>query len=136
YCTAAELNHPVPPSHALVSATDLLLPTPDSTDESPVPAEIAARSPLQLFWRRFRRDKVAMAALAFIVVIVAIAVLAPLVIKIVGSPKPNVQNPDLLDDFGQPSGPSGDDPFGTDARGRDVFSRVVYGARVSLEVAF
>ena len=84
YCTAAELNHPVPPSHALVSATDLLLPTPDSTDESPVPAEIAARSPLQLFWRRFRRDKVAMAALAFIVVIVAIAVLAPLVIKIVG----------------------------------------------------
>ena len=36
---------------------------------------ITARSPLQLFWRRFRRDKVAMAALGFIVLLVVVAIL-------------------------------------------------------------
>jgi ABC-type dipeptide/oligopeptide/nickel transport system permease subunit len=119
-----------------VSATDLLLDSPDATAQPIAPGEIAARSPLQLFWRRFRRDRVAMAALVFIAILVLVAILAPLVIKIAGTPKPNLQNPNLLDDFGQPSGPSSADPFGTDARGRDVFSRVIYGARPSLEVAF
>jgi peptide/nickel transport system permease protein len=119
-----------------VSATDLLLDSPDATAQPIAPGEIAARSPLQLFWRRFRRDRVAMAALVFIAILVTVAILAPLVIKIAGTPKPNLQNPNLLDDFGQPSGPSSADPFGTDARGRDVFSRVIYGARPSLEVAF
>ena len=119
-----------------MSATDLLLDSPDATAQPIAPGEIAARSPLQLFWRRFRRDRVAMAALVFIAILVLVAILAPLVIKIAGTPKPNLQNPNLLDDFGQPSGPSSADPFGTDARGRDVFSRVIYGARPSLEVAF
>src|SRR3954447_11015489 len=98
--------------------------------------QITARSPLQLFWRRFRRDKVAMVALGFIAILILVAILAPLIIRVAGVPKPNVQAPNLLDDFGQPSGPSGNDPFGTDARGRDVFARVVYGARPSLMVAF
>jgi peptide/nickel transport system permease protein len=119
-----------------VSATDLLLESPEQTSEPTAGAEIAARSPLQLFWRRFRRDKVAMVALGFIAILILVAILAPLIIKVVGVPKPNVQDPNLLDDFGQPSGPSGNDPFGTDARGRDVFARVVYGARPSLMVAF
>jgi peptide/nickel transport system permease protein len=47
-----------------------------------------------------------------------------------------VQNPNLLDDFGSPSGPSAHNWLGVDQRGRDVFARVVYGARISLEVAF
>ena len=38
-------------------------------------SRITARSPLQLFWRRFRRDKVAMAALAFIVFLVLVCLL-------------------------------------------------------------
>ena len=98
--------------------------------------EITARSPMQLFWRRLRQDKVAMVALTFVVLIVLTAVLAPLIVKIAGTPAPGVTNADLTDDFGQPLGPRAGHPFGVDKRGRDVFSRTVYGARVSLEVAF
>ncbi|WP_241004285.1 ABC transporter permease [Conexibacter sp. SYSU D00693] len=98
-------------------------------------APIAARSPLQLFWGRLRKDKVALTALFFIGVVVVIAILAPVIKDVVGAPDPNTQNADLLDDFGQPSGPSADHWFGVDQRGRDVFSRVLYGARVSLQVA-
>src|SRR5215212_6387090 len=98
--------------------------------------QVTARSPLQLFWRRFRRDRVAMVAAAFVVLAILIAIFAPLIVNVTGAPKPNVQNPNLLDDFGSPSGPSADNWLGVDQRGRDVFSRVIYGARISLLVAF
>jgi len=97
---------------------------------------VTARSPLQLFWRRFRKDKVAMVAAGVVVLAVLVAIFAPLIVKVVGAPDPNVQNPDLLDDFGSPSGPTSENWLGVDQRGRDVLSRVVYGARISLEVAF
>jgi ABC-type dipeptide/oligopeptide/nickel transport system permease subunit len=97
--------------------------------------DIAARSPLQLFWRRLRRDRVALVALGFIGLLVLLAVFAPLVVKIAGVPGPNVQNSKALDSFGTPTGPTGSHPFGVDNLGRDVFARVLYGARVSLEVA-
>jgi peptide/nickel transport system permease protein len=96
---------------------------------------ITARSPLQLFWRRFRRDKVAMTALAFIVLLILIAVAAPVIVNLLNAPDPNSQTTDALDDFGLPSGPSSDHLFGVDQIGRDVFSRTIYGARVSLLVA-
>jgi ABC-type dipeptide/oligopeptide/nickel transport system permease subunit len=98
-------------------------------------AAIAARSPLQLFWRRIRDDKVALAAATFIVLLVLCAIFAPLLIKLVGTTGPTEQNPKVLDSFGTPSGPSGAHPFGVDPLGRDVFARVLYGARISLEVA-
>jgi peptide/nickel transport system permease protein len=98
--------------------------------------EIAARSPMQLFWRRLRADKVAMTALAVVIMIVLVAVLAPLIVKVVGTPNPQTTNADLTDDFGQPLGPRSGHPFGVDKLGRDVFSRTIYGSRVSLEVAF
>ena len=97
--------------------------------------QIAARSPLQLFWRRLRRDKVALVALGFIGFICVIALLAGPITEALGRPDPNAQRPDLLDDFGQPSGPTGENWFGVDQRGRDVFTRVLYGAQVSLQVA-
>ena len=90
---------------------------------------------MQLFWRRFRKDKVALTALGFIVVLVLVAILAPLIVKIVGVPGPNVQNANALDQFGTPTGPSSAHPMGVDTLGRDIFARVLYGARVSLEVA-
>ena len=47
-----------------------------------------------------------------------------------------MQSTDALDDFGLPEGPSSEHLFGVDQIGRDVFSRVLYGAQVSLTVAF
>lgn len=111
------------------STTDLLV-------DPSLTGAIAARSPFELFKRRFAQDKVALAALGFLVALVVLAVAAPLVVKLAGVSGPNTPNSGELDSFGQPAGPSGEHPFGVDGLGRDVFARVVYGARVSLEVAF
>jgi peptide/nickel transport system permease protein len=97
-------------------------------------ATVAARSPLQLFWRRFRRDRVALASLAFIVLLIVVAIAAPLVVSLLGLPGPSVQNPDLTNAFGSPLGPSSAHPFGVDPLGQDVAARVIYGTRVSLIV--
>jgi ABC-type dipeptide/oligopeptide/nickel transport system permease subunit len=96
--------------------------------------EIAARSPLQLFWRRLRKDRVALVSLGFVVFLVIVALAAPLIVKILGLPGPYVQNLSLTDEFGSPLGPSGAHPFGVDQLGHDVMARVIYGTRVSLEV--
>ena len=117
------------------SASDVLIEGDQLDPGTEGVAEIAARSPLELFWRRLRRDKVALVALGIIIFMIFVAIFAPLIVKILGAPDPNVQNDDLLGDFGEPTGPSSSHWFGVDERGRDVFSRVLYGARVSLEAA-
>jgi peptide/nickel transport system permease protein len=96
--------------------------------------DVAARTPTALFWRRFKRDKVALASGIFILFLIFVAFFAPLIVKILGLPGPNVQNPNLTDEFGSPLGPSAAHPFGVDQLGQDVMSRVIYGTRVSLEV--
>jgi ABC-type dipeptide/oligopeptide/nickel transport system permease subunit len=95
---------------------------------------VAARSPLQLFWRRLRADGRALVALGVIVVLVLVALLAPLIVKLLGAPAPNVQDTHAVDQFGTPLGPSSGHLFGVDPLGRDVLARTVYGARVSLLV--
>jgi peptide/nickel transport system permease protein len=97
--------------------------------------KIVARSPMQLFVMRFRRDKVAMTAMFFIAVLVLVAIFAPLLTDIIGVPGPTVQNTDALDAFGTATGPTAAHPFGVDQLGRDLVSRTIYGARVSLEAA-
>jgi peptide/nickel transport system permease protein len=100
------------------------------------PELVATRSmtPTQLFWRRFRRDRVALVSLAFIALLIVVAIAAPLVVSLLGLPGPNVQNPNLTNAFGSPLGPSSAHPFGVDPLGQDVASRVIYGTRVSLIV--
>ena len=66
------------------------------------PGMVAARSPLQLFWRRFRRDRVALVSLWFIALLIVVAIAAPLVVSLLGLPGPNVQNPNLTNAFGSP----------------------------------
>ncbi len=116
-----------------VSAAEIL-PGGSGFDVVEASNEIAARSPLQLFWRRLRKDRVAMVSLGFVVFLVIVAIAAPLIVKILGLPGPYVQNLNLTDEFGSPLGPSGAHPFGVDQLGHDVMSRVIYGTRVSLEV--
>ncbi len=113
-----------------------LLNEPEATVESVelVPGDVTARSPRALFWRRFRADRVAMVSGIFIVVLIIVAIAAPLVVSILGLTGPNVNDSNALDAFGSATGPSAGHPFGVDQLGRDVLSRVIYGARVSLEV--
>src|SRR5947209_2772291 len=99
-----------------------------------VAIEIVGRTPWELFWVRFRRDRVAFAALGFIVLLVLVAIFAGPISSALGHP-PDAQYPNKLDLFGTPTGPSSSFLFGVDQIGRDVFSRVLYGAQVSLEVA-
>lgn len=95
------------------------------------------RSPGRLFWDRFVEDRLAMASLAFIALLVLIAIFAPLIVSVLGAPDPNARDTGALDPlFATPTGPSSEHWFGVDQLGRDVFSRTVYGARVSLVVAF
>ena len=97
--------------------------------------EITATRPLALFWDRLRSDKVALAAFSFLVLIVVAAVFAGPITRLVAHP-PNAQYTERLDQvFGTPTGPSRDFFFGVDTVGSDVFSRVLYSARVSLLVA-
>lgn len=99
-------------------------------------AAIAARSPWQLFRRRLLSDKVTLVAAIFIILLTLVAIFANQIIDLVGARPPNEQSTKYLDEFGSASGPSSENLFGTDGLGRDVFSRTLYGARVSLLVAF
>ncbi len=118
-----------------VGASELLVEGEASVETVElVGGEIAARSPLQLFWRRFRGDRVAMASAIFIVLLILLAILAPLIVKLLGLPSPSTQNSNLTDAFGTPIGPTSAHPFGVDPLGEDVMSRVIYGSRVSLLV--
>ena len=118
-----------------IGTSELLLEQePAGASAELVSGEIAARSPWQLFWRRFRADRVAMGSAIVIIALIVIAIAAPLITSIVGVPGPNVNNSNALDVFGSPTGPSASHPFGVDQLGRDVFARVLYGTRVSLLV--
>ena len=106
---------------------------PELLDVEAVPA----RSPWQLFWRRFKEDRLALGALVFVGLLILVAVFAPVVVDLAGAPDPDARDTSALDPFfATPTGPSADHWFGVDQIGRDVFSRTVYGARVSLVVAF
>lgn len=103
-----------------------------------MPAEILGRSPWQLFWRRFRRDRLALVALVFIALLILLALVAPLVAEYIVGHGPNelfIHEPiKMVNEFGLPLGPNGDFWFGADRSGRDLFVRVLYGARTSLLV--
>jgi ABC-type dipeptide/oligopeptide/nickel transport system permease subunit len=116
-----------------VGGSELLVEEPGLIQEVEVlPGEITARSPRELFWRRFRADHVAMASAVVILVILLIAIFAPLVVHLFGLPNPEQQNTNVLNAFGGATGPSSHDPLGVDSLGEDTASRIIYGIRISL----
>lgn len=75
-------------------------------------------------WKRFRANRAAMVSLVFLVLLVLAAIFAPWIAR--------YSYTERSGQFRQ--GPSSAHWFGTDTIGRDVFSRVLYGARISLRV--
>ena len=94
----------------------------------PLPPKAAkGRSPFSIARRRFVANRLAVAALCVIVALYLVAILAPLLAPYDPSAIEDVMKTRYLP-------PSFAHPFGTDDFGRDLFSRALYGARVSLSV--
>jgi len=86
-------------------------------------------------WGRLRQHKLAMVGLGFIILLIIMAILAP----VLAPADPNAQ--DLFAKLARPGTPfdelgAGTYMLGADQLGRDVLSRVIYGARISLLVGF
>jgi peptide/nickel transport system permease protein len=101
--------------------------------EAEVARKIEGRSPWRLGLERLRHDRAAMISLAVIIVVVLVAIFAPVIAAVIGH-GPNDQIPSGLGPDGQAVGPSGQFLMGSDNLGRDILVRVAYGARISLIV--
>jgi peptide/nickel transport system permease protein len=117
----------------VTSPADAMAPAPAPAAEIGARPQ-AARGPWQLAWARLRRDRVAIGSFAVICFIALLAIFAPVVAALVGHGPDTQYRTTGLSPNGIPVGPSARFLFGTDDLGRDVFVRVVYGARISLLV--
>jgi glutathione transport system permease protein len=90
--------------------------------------DTAVRTPWTEFWRKFRKQRVAVAAGIFVLLLVAIAIFAPWIVPYDAE---NYFDYDSLNAL-----PSLQHWFGVDPLGRDIFSRILMGARVSLTAGF
>jgi len=102
--------------------TDLVVSAPAATVSD------AVRTPWTEFWRKFRKQKVALIAGGFVALLVLIALAAPWIVPY------DAENFFDYDRLNAP--PSLRHWFGVDALGRDIFSRILIGARISLAAGF
>jgi ABC-type dipeptide/oligopeptide/nickel transport system permease subunit len=118
----------------------LELPTdaaPEAVLEGVSGEAIQGRSLGQIAWMRLRRDKVAMAGGVVIIFLILVAIIGPFLVQ-----SPTLYHPNLINPtFSRPNGPFGgislSHPLGVEpVTGRDMLSRIVNGARVSLLIAF
>lgn len=92
-----------------------------------IKTEIKRRSQFKSIWFRFRKNKLAIVGMVLLAVLIALAIAAPLLADYEADAiTQNVRN--------RLQTPSKEHIFGTDQYGRDVFARVIFGARVSLAI--
>jgi peptide/nickel transport system permease protein len=104
---------------------------------------LVGRSPAQLMWRRFRRDRTGVISAVIVLFFILVALAAPLISAVYGKDPQTtygLDNPGLLNDYGYPILPNGgissDFWFGIEpGLGRDVFTQLVFGIRTSLLLA-
>lgn len=133
------------PSQAAIPGTDTPGPGNESLsqEEAGTTGQLAGRSPGQLMWMRFKRDRTGVVSACVVIFFFAIAALAPVVSWLYGKDPYTLygQNDfELLDEYGFPAGPnggiSGEHWFGIEpVLGRDVFMQLLYGMRTSLFTA-
>ena len=92
------------------------------------PSTSRVRTPWSEFWRKFMRQHVAVIAGVFVLLLVAAAILAPWIAPYDAE---NFYDYDRLNAL-----PSWQHWFGVDPLGRDIFSRILMGARISLTAGF
>ena len=91
---------------------------------------VAGRSAFNLFWLRFREDKVAIFGGLVILFLILLAIFgAPIAAHVTGHPNTAAYPNKMEDEFGIPLGPNNNFWFGADGAGRDLFVRTMYGAR-------
>ena len=90
-------------------------------------------SPGRRSWRRFKRNRAAVVSAWFLVFLLAAILAWPVTLKMAGIHFAQLHNPDGLSDA-QFAPPGAQHWFGTDVHGRDLFSRVLFGAQISLLV--
>ncbi len=105
---------------------DLFEKLPDSEKNSEFIA-MESKTFLRDSWNRFKKNKLALFGLVFVSVMILFAVFAPMISKY-SYEMQDLQNRNAL--------PSLEHLFGTDKLGRDIFIRVMYGARISLAIGF
>lgn len=92
--------------------------------ETALDAEVIPESNL---WGQIRRQRLAIGAASILLLLAACSVLAPWLTS---------YNPNGIDLLHPSAAPSAAHLFGTDAAGRDLFARCLYGGRISLTVGF
>ncbi|MBB2912830.1 peptide/nickel transport system permease protein [Streptosporangium becharense] len=120
-------------------------PAATTTGETPSPKApvTVGRSPSQLMWLRFRRDRTGLVSAGVVIFFLLVAILAPVISMLYGKDPYTLygqENPGLLNDYGYPVLPNGGISsefwFGIEpGLGRDVFTQLVYGIRTSLAIA-
>ena len=100
--------------------------------------ELVSRSPKQLAWMRFKRNKTAMASAIVVLFFMIAAFMAPIITGILHLDPTKTYN-DQLDDFGMPIGTmaiSAAHPLGVEpGAGRDILAMLLYGSRISFTFA-
>lgn len=118
------------------TATDAIRTTPRAPGQPGESEGVVGRSPGQIFWARFRRDRFAIAGVVVIVILILLSLSAGLIADHVAHHGPNeIFLLEMTNELGLPKGPNADFWFGADRAGRDLFVRVLYGARTSLIIA-